>query len=156
MGFGVGFGVGVGVSGVVVGVGVAVLWTTVGVAAGRDGLASATNRDAVVVEEAVPPDDIELTGMQAATAAAYIDIVRAAPRDTLTLVDRTGNDTQLPSNCSEREPTTHAEPTGVTAAPHREVVSSTRWPGCAEGGAIDGLRVRAPVCARRDGWRAFY
>ena len=61
------------------------------------------------------PDDIELTGMQAATAAAYIDIVRAAPRDTLTLADRTGNDTQLPSNCSEREPTTHAEPTGEGA-----------------------------------------
>jgi uncharacterized lipoprotein NlpE involved in copper resistance len=81
-----------------VGVGVAVLSTTVGVAAGRDGLASATSRDAVVVEEAAPPDDVELAGMQAATAAAYIEIVRAAPRDALVLVDRNGNDTQLPSN----------------------------------------------------------
>jgi hypothetical protein len=70
VGFGVGFGVGVGVSGVMVGAGVAVLSTIVGAAAGRDGLASATSRDAVVVEEALPLDDIELTGMQAATAAA--------------------------------------------------------------------------------------
>ncbi|HJX67745.1 MAG TPA: hypothetical protein VJ258_03345 [Candidatus Limnocylindrales bacterium] len=101
MGFGVGFGVGVGVSGVMVGVGVAALSTPVGVAAwaGPDALASPTSREAVVVADAAPPEDTELTGMQAATAAAYIEIIRAAPRDTLTLVDRTGNDTQLPSNC---------------------------------------------------------
>ena len=101
MGFGVGFWVGVGVSGVKVGVGVAGVSTTVGVAAweGPDGLASPTSRDAVVVAEAAPPEDIELTGMQAATAAAYIEITKAAPRDALTLVDRTGSDNRLPSNC---------------------------------------------------------
>jgi hypothetical protein len=37
--------------------------------------------------------------MQAATAAAYIEITKAAPRDALTLVDRTGSDNRLPSNC---------------------------------------------------------
>jgi hypothetical protein len=99
VGFGVGLGVGVGASGVMVGVGVAALSTIVGVAAwaGRDALASPTSREAVVVGDAAPP--VKLAGMQAATAAAYIEIIRAAPRDTLTLVDRTGNDTRLPSNC---------------------------------------------------------
>jgi hypothetical protein len=57
---------------VTVAVGVAVLSTALGVAAwaGRDALASPTSRVAAVVGDAAPPDDIELTGMQAATAAA--------------------------------------------------------------------------------------
>jgi hypothetical protein len=55
-----------------VGVGVAALSTPVGVAAwaGPDALAPPTGPDAVVVADAAPPEDIELAGMQAATAAA--------------------------------------------------------------------------------------